>query len=667
MSHRPAPYRMKLSLNVLNHLGINLYSNVPAVLAETVANSWDADAENVRIVIDDGQGAISITDDGHGMDEAAINERFLTVGYRRREEDRASGRITAKWKRAVMGRKGIGKLSLFSIAREVSVFSRKGGQKVAFKMLLQDIQDRIASGEGTYDPPPIPLSKFPRDLRKGTRIVLGDLKKGLNRTSAGLRVRLARRFSVMGPGKHFRLFVDEREVTVKDRGYFGRLQYLWYYGAEGKRALSLSKKIENEEERPTKISVKLPSGRSEKCQVEGWLGTVHDSGDLKDDEENLNKVVIMVRGKLAQEDILEEFNEGRLFTKYLIGEIHADFLDMDDQEDSATSSRQKIIEDDPRYVALKGFVLAEVRNIANRWSEFREEEGKNKALESPAIREWFGDLNTGLKKRAKSLFGKINQMPFDKPEDRNRLFAYAVLAFENLQYKENLEALENMTPENIEALGEILADLNDVEATLYHQILKGRIEAIDALEAKVEEAAREKVLQKHLYENLWLLDPTWERATDTEYMEKRVATEFGKIAARMTKEEKLGRYDIKYKKNSGKHVIIELKKAERQMTHGQLADQGQKYIGALQKILDEHGRSTEPIEVIFILGCLPKGWSNARDREKGSRALAEVNMRVVLYQELLDNAHRAYKEFIEKRKHAGRLTRVLQSIDKSTL
>ena len=31
-------YRLTISLNVLNHLGINLYSNVPAVLAEVVAN-----------------------------------------------------------------------------------------------------------------------------------------------------------------------------------------------------------------------------------------------------------------------------------------------------------------------------------------------------------------------------------------------------------------------------------------------------------------------------------------------------------------------------------------------------------------------------------------------------------------------------------------------------
>lgn len=32
------PYKMTLDLNVLNHLGINLYSNVPAVIAEVVAN-----------------------------------------------------------------------------------------------------------------------------------------------------------------------------------------------------------------------------------------------------------------------------------------------------------------------------------------------------------------------------------------------------------------------------------------------------------------------------------------------------------------------------------------------------------------------------------------------------------------------------------------------------
>ena len=44
-------YEMSLSLNVLNHLGLNLYSNVPAVLSEAVANAWDADAEHVDVDI----------------------------------------------------------------------------------------------------------------------------------------------------------------------------------------------------------------------------------------------------------------------------------------------------------------------------------------------------------------------------------------------------------------------------------------------------------------------------------------------------------------------------------------------------------------------------------------------------------------------------------------
>jgi hypothetical protein len=34
-------YKMTVDLNVLGHLGINLYSNIAAVLTEAVANAWD--------------------------------------------------------------------------------------------------------------------------------------------------------------------------------------------------------------------------------------------------------------------------------------------------------------------------------------------------------------------------------------------------------------------------------------------------------------------------------------------------------------------------------------------------------------------------------------------------------------------------------------------------
>ena len=83
----PEKYRLEIDLNVLNHLGLNLYSNVPAVLSELVANAWDADAKRVSISIkgqDDKE--ITIQDNGCGMNDKDLREKFLTVGYQRRDK-----------------------------------------------------------------------------------------------------------------------------------------------------------------------------------------------------------------------------------------------------------------------------------------------------------------------------------------------------------------------------------------------------------------------------------------------------------------------------------------------------------------------------------------------------------------------------------------------------
>ena len=70
-------FQMSINLQVLNHLGLNLYSNTSAVLSEVVANAWDADATEVNIQIDG--DTISITDNGIGMNLADINNKYLTV------------------------------------------------------------------------------------------------------------------------------------------------------------------------------------------------------------------------------------------------------------------------------------------------------------------------------------------------------------------------------------------------------------------------------------------------------------------------------------------------------------------------------------------------------------------------------------------------------------
>ena len=130
-------YTMRLSLNVLDHLGLNLYSNIPAVLSEVVANAWDADATSVSIEID--RDSITVTDNGIGMTPDDVNQRFLLVGFKRRETGLA---LTDKG-RAVMGRKGIGKLSLFAIADTVRVESVRDGESAGLVTSAVDIRTRM--------------------------------------------------------------------------------------------------------------------------------------------------------------------------------------------------------------------------------------------------------------------------------------------------------------------------------------------------------------------------------------------------------------------------------------------------------------------------------------------------------------------------------------------
>lgn len=354
------PYSLTLSLNVLNHLGINLYSNVPAVLAEVVANSWDADAETVDIEVDPQGGWVRITDDGHGMDQDDINDKYLNVGFQRRAQK--DGAVTQKWQRPVMGRKGIGKLSLFSVARVIEVHTVKDGKRNAFRMVLADIEEKIkAGGEGTYYPDPLPPEVV--DLERGTRVVLQDLKKSIYQTEAALRKRLARRFSIIGDRYHFNVRINGSPIGVTDREYFNKLQYIWWYGGDAEQELQLWRnedgelrsklcpRMEHFECRPDRLD-------GSENRASGWIGTVAESGSLQDADDNLNKITVLVRGKLAQEDILEVFSEGGMYTKYLIGEIEADFLDLDDREDIADF---EVLLRRPELFAVAGFRIRGAR------------------------------------------------------------------------------------------------------------------------------------------------------------------------------------------------------------------------------------------------------------------------------------------------------------------
>ncbi|UGV31630.1 ATP-binding protein [Halopseudomonas aestusnigri] len=646
-------YEMTVDLNVLDHLGINLYSNIAAVLTEAVANAWDADAEQVEIKIDRDQSRIEIIDDGIGMSVGDMNKKYLRVGYRRRVEDEALGCKTAKG-RPVMGRKGLGKLSLFSIAKDIEVQSFNGSAH-GLRMSVDGIQESVRNKEPSYSPDPLDDSEV--NVTKGTKIILTDIKRErLGRGVNALRRRLARRFSVIGEKHGFRILLDGHPISMSDRGDLPVVQFLWELEGTELDTSSAVNMLECET-----LPGRLAAWEDNKC-IKGWIGTARQPKELdSEDAGNLNGIVVLARGRLFHENILDKLNDGRLYTKYLTGQIEADFLDADDMPDIATSDRQRVQEDDERYADLISFLRSSLTKVEKRWTEWRRKHEVEKAKEnSPKLAEWLEGLQPGFRKSAESLISKLSALPVDDEEDRKVLYRHGILAFERMQLRGSSDELAQHV-DNVEKLLMLLADRDALEASLYRDIVKSRLEAIKEFQNLVDEDAKERVLQKYLFDHLWLLDPAWDRATGSPIMESRLIAE-GVLTDDMTKKEELGRVDIAYRTNAGKHIIVELKKAGRKMRLLELQDQGQTYVDKLRKILMQMGESDPDIEVVFILGKAVDEETSNPERLKSSMAAISPGSRIKHYDALILGAQVAYSAYIEKTKALDKLEDIVNGI-----
>lgn len=495
----------------------------------------------------------------------------------------------------------------------------------------------------------------------GTKIVLRKLKKlTTSLTPEYIKKRVARRFGIIGKEFSFSVYVNGEEVSISDRDYFHKLSYIWYFGNESQKYADFCENVSHKEERENIISC-----NGENYKITGWIGSVDASGDLKDGEDNLNKIVVLVRGKLGQEDILSEYSEGGLYSKYLIGEINADFFDDDTLDDMATSNRQEYRKDDERFIALKQFVQDELKYIQGKWTELRNESGEEKARELlPVIDTWCKSLQGDDKKYAKKMFGKINQIVADD-DKKKEILKFSVLAFEKLKYAKHLSAIDNIEAENFEVFKDIFTGLDEIEATLYYQIIRERIEVIKVFQSITDENALEKVIQTHLFNHLWLLDPSWERVENTQYMETTVLNALNSEYNSLTSEEKAGRLDVGYRQTAGKHIIIELKRADRIVTTSEMIKQVKKYHDALNKVLSAIYQTNYSFEILFVLGRPIDNNDSIENRELVANILKPMNARVVYYQELIENAYKAYNEYIAANKQSQPLIDMFSQLESS--
>lgn len=654
----PDKYAMSISLNVLHHLGINLYSNSVAVITEAVANSYDADADIVNIDIDTAAKTITISDDGIGMSVEEINQRFLYIGYDRRKQDSA----TTPKGRQVMGRKGLGKLSLFSIARKIEIYTKKDGITNAFLIDVDEIERQINESSQTkvFDYHPPEITSIPTNIitsTTGTKIVLRNLKSSRITSESQLRARLARRFSILGSKFGFIVKVNGHDISLSERQYYKKLQYIWIFGND-----DYAKWIKDQCGTTLKRDV-ISDGAitGQPYQIKGWVATVANSGALKDDDSgNLNSVILLSRGRVIHENILDKFSDGRLYSKYLIGEINADFLDDNSMPDIATSSRQSLIEDDERYTTLTTFLKSVLSDIASKWTEFRNEDGVEEAVKTfPKIEEWLSKFKAkpDTKKAASKIIAHIQSLPVENDADKKELLKYGIIAFERLRLNDEMSKLDSLIAFDSDQFRAIVASVDEIEASLYHQIVKERIQIIRTLESLHDKNALEKEIQTHIFNHLWLLDPSWERAAGSEVIEQSVAKEFDTITS-LTDEEKKGRLDIRYKKSAGAHVIIELKRSERKVTAIELYAQADKYRNALSKCLAKQNELTPSIEIVFLTGDQPIETHPGQLQQ----LFQGINARLMTYEQIVQSSLKSYTDYIEKNKEAGEIREIINSL-----
>lgn len=697
-------YEMKISMSVLEALGINLYSNAAAVVSELVANAWDADANLVSInwnaASDD--AFVEIGDDGSGMTREELKSKFLTVGYSKRATE---GGTSASYARPFMGRKGIGKLSVFSIADTVEVHSARGGERNAFRIEVEDLKKRIEDDK-PYNPEPITVRS---DLGEhGTLIRLTNLRRRrIDVALNALRKRVARRFDILtlAPpkpeedetqvdairkeldglrvaaavvptdeasdaaasmlGSRFYVTLNDSPITFDDRIELKKLEYLWEFGTETIPADSLAPDVVR-----SVLPADVPGDSSWK--VSGWFGTTARPDQLVEDEDagSLKNIMVLSRGRPIQEGILDRLDFSRLFVSYTTGQIRADFLDADDQDDIATSDRQRLMEDDPRVEALRDFLRAALLKASDQWSDWRpKKKAKEVLANNKPIKDWIDSLPKYQQDPATKLMGTIESLSIpestDAAKDRRRLFQSGIIAFERIGLREDVERLNQLSTMQTDDILNVLATLDSYESAMYLDLIRARIETIQSFEDDVAENVLEKVLQEKLHSNLWLLDPAWDRISQDVTMEERVFELAESFGADRPDEDALKRIDLRYCNVQNRHVIIELKRPGVKPDIDVLYDQGLTYIRALTQILEETGRQEEPYEVIFVVGQKPgakKSPPSKNPADYSRERVAEINGRVFRYQELVHKARAQYSEYIEKNKNLTRVSEVLDAL-----
>ena len=502
----------------VDKLGVRLYDRVSAVVAELIANAYDADAESVVVRVPlatllarknrvtgevEGYGhTIEVQDDGHGMTREEANRHFLRVGKDRRV-DPSQGNRSRRKQRPVMGRKGIGKLAPFGICKRIEILSA-GGEKTddgyPVSHFVMDY-DKILSDEDT----PVSMDVGDQDQtnrpKSGTTVRLVDFLPKRVPNQETFHRQMARRFGLRQ--SDFRISVeDTRNPEENPRWEVGSLEI----------PLMEDTRVDVSE-----VPVLLPD-EQRFLPVTGWMGLA--KGAYKNEE--MAGVRIYARGKIVA--TTRAFGQSAGFTgeftvrSYLVGEVHADWLDEDEGDDLVTTDRQDILWESDYGRAFRKWGTEWIRRIAADSRKPRRKRVEQIFLQVSGLedkaRERFADndiVSTALE------FGKqVGRFAAeDELGDQEYVDGLIQVVLSVAPHKALMDAFEAFNQEmfgeqgGIDSLLDLFSKTRIAEMASYAQIAYERVRAIRKLEKVLDEGGAEDVLQRIVAEAPWLIDATW--------------------------------------------------------------------------------------------------------------------------------------------------------------
>lgn len=595
----------------VKHLGVSLYTQLPSVLSELVSNSYDADAESMQIELVDTQGvkSIKIKDDGHGMSFDELDNKYLLIGRNRRIEE--GNQFTESKKRKVIGKKGLGKLSVFGICTEADIKTVRDGVANHFIMNL----DKIEVAQGVYHPEII-ASNEKTDEASGTEIILKQVKRKSPFDLDAIANSLAKKFTIFDE-LEVRLKQDTDEITLTNERKFSNMdkEFIW----------------------------KLPSkmyGTDFQYwpKIKGEIYTL--STPVKDTE--MRGIYLTSRGKIVNTAEFYGLRDNDQFHSYVTGYLSVDFID-DLNDDIIGTDRHSLIWENDVAAELKDYIQSVIKKIGNEWKDKRAK-AKAKDIKNTGgvdIGEWKDSLPHHEKELADKIINPILEDSTFNTEKSTHLIESVIGKFQNQEFKNIASKISETHPSTeMPKFIELINDWKVIENKEMSGLAIARIEVIKQFEAMIGRDTKEvPTLHDFLKKFPWLLEPRLLEFQDEVSYSEILKKEYPES----TLDEKNRRIDFLCSNPLGNILyVVEIKRSQYQVDNKAL-EQAFEYGSFLS---EKYGSQTGFSSVVcYVIGGSKSSARAFRDKEKMYIQAGTVFAKT--YIELLEQSKKFHYEFLQ--------------------